>query len=53
MQYNSKEQTHPLIELAERLEAVHDSEDAALPVLKMLKNRDFDLREGQIEWFDN
>ena len=52
MQYGSKEPSHPLIDLAERLEAVHDSDDAARPVLQMLKNRDFDLINGSVEWFD-
>lgn len=53
MTYGAEDPTHPLIEVAERLEALHDSEDAATPIMNMLRNRDFNLHDGQVRWYDS
>lgn len=50
MQYNQDEDKHPLIDLAERIEAQLDSPDAAAGVVKLLKYRDFDLDETGVNW---
>lgn len=51
MQYGQEPASHPLIDLAERIEAQLDSEDAAASVVKMLKYRDFELNDSEVNWF--
>lgn len=52
MEYNKPEPSHPLIELANRLEERNNSEDAAAAVNQLLKYRDFELDEnGQVQWY--
>lgn len=53
MQYAKDTPTHPLIDLANKMEAQRESEDAAAPVVEMFKHRDFQLINNQVEFFDN
>lgn len=50
MQYADSQNTHPLTKLAEQMIEREESEDAAAGVVRLLKNRDFDLDDGDVVW---
>lgn len=50
MIYNDSTNTHPLTRMAEQMIEREDSADAAVGVVSLLKNRDFDLVNGEVFW---
>lgn len=50
MSYADSTNKHPLTKLAEQMIEREESEDAASNVVRMLKNRDFDLEDGNVVW---
>lgn len=50
MIYNDSQNTHPLTKFAENMIEREESADAATGVVSLLKNRDFNLIDGEVDW---